>query len=139
VGNIPAAFLSTASLSRAAGVGRETLRFYEEQGLIKPIARTAAGYRQFSQQAVSVITFIKHAQRAGFSLKEIKQLLDLRANEQDTCGVLSEVLGLKLTEIDAELHALQEKRAALVELVSACSKQDAARVCGYVRKGPGCC
>lgn len=131
--------LSTASLAKAAGVGRETLRFYEEQGLIAPRSRSAAGYRQFDKHTVDLIAFIKQTQLAGFSLKEIKRLLGLRANGQDTCGAMSKVLADKLKETDTELAALQARREALRALTNTCEQQDATRACGFVRQGPGCC
>jgi DNA-binding transcriptional MerR regulator len=84
-------YLSTGALARTAGVGGETLRFYEEQGLITPVARTNAGYRQFTTDVVAVIGFIKQTQRAGFSIKEIGHLLRLRADGQDTCGSVSKI------------------------------------------------
>jgi MerR family Zn(II)-responsive transcriptional regulator of zntA len=132
-------FLSTASVCKAANVGRETLRFYEEKGLIKPSARTAAGYRQFAMDIVERIAFIKQTQRAGFSLKEIHSLLSMRATEQDTCGAMAPVLNKKMLQVDLEIAALQERRSALADLASICGRQDANRVCGFVRKGPSCC
>jgi DNA-binding transcriptional MerR regulator len=132
-------YLSTSELGRAAGVGRETLRFYEEEGLIRPTSRSAAGYRRFGRTAVETIAFIKQTQQAGFSLREIKNLLNLRSGEQDTCGALSGVLTDKLNELDAELRTLEERRAALVSLSKTCSQQNSNRICGFVRQGPGCC
>lgn len=132
-------FLSTASLAKATSVGRETLRYYEQQGLIKPVARTAAGYRQFAPDAVATIAFIKQTQCAGFSLSEIGHLLQLREQKKDTCATLAPLFDSKLKEVDAALVVLQEKRAALAELASTCTQQEASRICGFVRKSSGCC
>jgi DNA-binding transcriptional MerR regulator len=131
--------LTTGALARATGLGRETLRFYEEQGLIAPVARTAAGYRQFTMKTIEEIAFIKQTQRAGFSIREISHLLQLRLTNQDTCGALKQILSTKLQGVDAALVALQARRAALGELVLTCSQQDATRICDFVRTGPGCC
>jgi MerR family transcriptional regulator, copper efflux regulator len=134
-----AEYLSTGALARAASVGRETLRFYEEQGLIAPVARTRAGYRQFAMDVVAVIGFIKQCQRAGFSIKEIRHLLQLRANGQDTCGSISELLEHKLKQVDATLLALREQRGTLDQLVQTCAGHDPARLCGFVQEKSGCC
>jgi len=134
-----AKFLSTASVGRAANVGRETLRFYEEKGLIMPAARTAAGYRQFSTDIVERIAFIKQTQSAGFSLKEIHELLRLRTDAQDTCGVIAPVLAKKLQQVDEEIAALQGKRGVLADLAKTCGLHNTSRACEFVRKGPGCC
>jgi MerR family transcriptional regulator, copper efflux regulator len=132
-------FLTTASVGKNANVGRETLRFYEEKGLIKPVGRTAAGYRQFASDIVERIAFIKQTQRAGFTLKEIHELLKLRATSQDSCGAIAPVLAQKLDQVNSDIAALQEKRAVLAELAGTCAQQDATRPCQFVRKGPGCC
>ncbi len=132
-------FLSTAAVAKAAGVGREKLRFYEQKGLINPVARTAAGYRQFSRDAVDTIAFIKQTQRAGFSLKEILQLFRLRSARADTCGAIAPMLGEKLKQLDIDLATLHSQRDALAELANTCGLQDAKRGCGFVGSGPGCC
>ncbi|MGE0114983.1 MAG: MerR family DNA-binding protein [Steroidobacteraceae bacterium] len=139
MGKSTSCFLSTASLSKATGVGRETSRYYEEQGLIKPTGHTTAGYRQFDAALVGTIAFIKQTQRAGFSLSEIGHLLQLRAQEKDTCAALAPLFDSKLKEVDAALVAMQEKRAVLAELASACTQQDASRICRFVRNASGCC
>ena len=132
------AFLSTTALACTAGVGRETLRFYETRGLIKPVLRTAAGYRQYDNTTVERIAFIRQTQQAGFTLKEIRQLLQLHADHTDTCGTLSSILGGKLRELDAHIAAMQIQRTALVELTQQCTDQPAARHCKFVDGKSGC-
>jgi DNA-binding transcriptional MerR regulator len=131
--------LSMAAVSKAANVGRETLRFYEEKGLIKPLARTTAGYRQFTADVIERIGFIKQTQQAGFKLREIQQLLRLRGDNADTCGAISPLLNAKLTQLDSELAALQVKRAALSMLANTCGLNASNQPCNFVRQGQGCC
>jgi len=125
-------YLSSAAVAKAAGVGRETLRFYEEKGLVKPLNRTAAGYRQYSPAAVALIGFIKETQQAGFSLKEIQELLQLRSTAMNTCSNVSEVLNRKLGSIDDEIANLQRKRAIIHSMVSECCASEGGRSCGLV-------
>lgn len=132
-------YLSTAKLSKAAGVGRETLRFYELRGLIKPIARTAAGYRQYDESTVDRIAFVKQTQLSGFTLKEIRHLLQLNADRVDTCGELSKILGNKLLQVNQQLEELRQRRVALLNLANTCSQQSRSRRCDFVAKGSGCC
>lgn len=73
---------SIGQVARRAGVGVETVCFYEREGLLEEPARRASGYRQYAQDAVTQIRFIKRAQQPGFSLKEIQELLTLR---DDAC------------------------------------------------------
>jgi DNA-binding transcriptional MerR regulator len=112
--------LTTSDVMKRAGVGRETLRFYEEQGLIEPISRTASGYRQFTPTVVEVITFIKDTQQAGFSLKEIKVLLKLRASTMNTCDNVGALLDTKRRAIDDEIAAWQRKRTVIDAMIGNC-------------------
>src|SRR5437764_228181 len=77
--------LSIGQVARRAGVGVETVRFYEREGLLEEPPRRASGYRQYSEQVVKRIHFIKRAQKLGFSLKEITELLLLRVDGQTSC------------------------------------------------------
>ncbi len=70
--------LSIGQVARRAGVGVETVRFYEREGLLEEPPRRASGYRQYSEQVVKRLHFIKRAKQLGFSLKEISELLLLR-------------------------------------------------------------
>ncbi len=74
--------LSIGQVARRAGVGVETVRFYEREGLLEEPPRRTSGYRQYSEQVVKRIHFIKRAQKLGFSLKEITELLMLRVDGQ---------------------------------------------------------
>jgi len=74
--------LSIGKVARRAGVGVETVRFYEREGLLEEPPRRTSGYRQYSEQVVKRIHFIKRAQKLGFSLKEITELLMLRVDGQ---------------------------------------------------------
>ena len=77
---VEAASLSIGKVARRAGIGVETIRFYEREGLLAPPARKASGYRIYSEQVLSRIQFIRHAKDLGFSLREIKELLQLKEN-----------------------------------------------------------
>lgn len=134
-----AIYLSTAKLSKATGIGRETLRFYETRGLIKPIKRTSAGYRQYDTSVIDRIGFIKQTQLAGFTLKEIKHLLQLNADKADTCGEMRKLMDDKLKQVEALLTETQQRHAAILNLVSTCSEQNESRRCDFVVKGQGCC
>ena len=78
--------LSIGQVARRAEVGVETVRFYEREGLLEEPPRRASGYRQYSEQVVKRIHFIKRAQQLGFSLKEITELLLLRVDKRINFG-----------------------------------------------------
>lgn len=80
------AILRTGELARQAGVNVETLRFYERKGLLPAPPRRASGYREYPAEAVGLVRFIRRAKELGFSLREIKELLNIRAGPRATCA-----------------------------------------------------
>lgn len=121
--------LSIGQVARQAGVGVETIRFYEREGLIEEPARRISGYRQYSEQVVKRIHFIKRAQRLGFSLKEITELLLLRVDAQTTCEEVKQRTDAKIAEVERKLVELQRMRQALLQVASLCTGQGPASAC----------
>ena len=115
--------LTIGELAREAHVNRETVRYYERRRLIQPPARSMAGYRVFSDDALRRLRFIRHAKLLGFSLKEIKELLALRVHSIDTCDRVRQRTMIKIADIERKIAALQDMRRTLGELVSACSRR----------------
>lgn len=103
-------------LAEAAGTTAKTLRFYEEQGLLPPAERTAAGYRDYAPEAVARIDFVHRGQAAGLTLAQIKQILDIRDHGQAPCEPVRDLLDTRLADIEqqiAQLSALRDTIAAL--------------------------
>lgn len=113
--------LTIGQVAKHAGVGVETVRFYERQGLLDEPPRRASGYRQYTPEAVTRIQFIKRAKELGFSLKEITELLSLRVDPATTCGEVKQRAEAKIADINAKLRDLQQMKEALTTLVAACS------------------
>ena len=112
--------MSIGELARDTGVNVETVRYYERRGLLAPPARTRAGYRKFDSEAVRQIRFIKRAQGLGFTLKEIHELLTLRADPETTCADVKTRAQAKIEDIDGKLRLLSAMRQALAELAETC-------------------
>src|SRR5262245_29194070 len=112
--------LTSGQLAKQAGVGVETLRFYEREGLLVKPARTASGYRQYPANAVKRVQFIRRAQLLGFLLKDIKELLALRDDPDDGSQAVRELAVAKLADIEERIKDLETMRAELTRLVAAC-------------------
>ena len=112
--------LRTGELAGRAGVNVETIRFYERRGLLPRPPRTAAGYRAYSPEFVRRVRFIKRAQDLGFSLREVKELLALRAEPGTTCGDVRRQAEAKLADIADKIADLQRMKKALYRLSAAC-------------------
>ena len=121
--------MKRGQLANAAGVHAETIRFYEQKGLIPKPSRSAAGYKQYSEDYIDRIRFIKRAQDLGFTLKEILELLSLRlAPDSDRADVRRQV-DEKINDIELKMVDLQRIKTALDELVSCCSGRGSTREC----------
>ena len=96
--------LTIGALARAAEVGVETIRFYERRGLLAEPPRTAAGYRQYPVNTVDRLRFIRRAQRLGFTLSEISELLELRVDEVAACGTVEVRARDKLADIEGKIE-----------------------------------
>lgn len=115
--------MSIGELARDTGVNVETVRYYERRGLLSPPPRTRTGYRRFNAEAARQIRFIKRAQGLGFTLKEIHDLLTLRADPDTTCADVKTRAQAKIEDIDSKLRLLNEMRRALAELAETCGGQ----------------
>jgi len=121
--------LSIGQVARRAGVGVETVRFYEREGLLEEPPRRASGYRQYSEQVVTRLHFIKRAQQLGFSLKEIIELLRLRVDAQTSCDEVKQRTEAKIAEVERKLVELQHMRQALLQVHSLCRGSGPASHC----------
>ncbi|HEX6481236.1 MAG TPA: MerR family transcriptional regulator [Ktedonobacteraceae bacterium] len=121
--------LTIGQVAHQAGVGVETIRFYEREGLLEEPIRRASGYRQYSEQVVQRIHFIKRAQKLGFSLKEIAELLLLRVDAQTSCEEVQQRAGAKIAEVERKLIELQRMRQALLHVAALCTGQGPASAC----------
>lgn len=114
------ATLKIGELAKEAGVGVETVRFYERQGLLQDPERKESGYRLYDQDTVRILKFIRRAKELGFTLREIKSLLELRENTSTSRTEVREQVRKKLIEIDAKIDDLNRMRIGLQTLVDRC-------------------
>ncbi|WP_159928225.1 MerR family transcriptional regulator [Nocardia sputi] len=112
--------LRTSRLAAAAGVNTQTLRYYERRGLLAEPERSLGGHRLYPQEALTVLRVIKAAQRLGFTLEEIAELLDLtRIGRRRADAGLQARATAKLAEIDAKLAELTAVRDTLRAAIAA--------------------
>ena len=124
--------LPTGELAKRAGVGIQTIRFYERKGLIAVPPRTQSGYRRYPPDAVDRIRFIRRAQKLGFSLKDVAELLELKLDPRGDCGPVREKVARKLGEIDGKLADLGRMRRALASVADDCAGDGPVRDCAIL-------
>ena len=110
--------LLSGELAERAGVNVQTLRYYERRGLLAAPARRPSGQREYSADAVWLLQTIKAAQRLGFTLAEIEELLSLSEHRRGT-GELHRRAEAKVAEIDARIDQLTRMRLALQAVLAA--------------------
>ena len=113
--------LTIGELAKQAGVGVETIRFYERKGLIARPPRPRNGYRRYEAQVAERIRFIRQAQELGFTLMEIAQLLALRVDPRTSCADVKGKSEEKIAGIDGRIRGLRRMRDALVKITRTCS------------------
>jgi len=110
-------------LAKAAGVGVETVRYYQRRGLLPEPARPPGEIRRYAEADMKRLRFIRSAQAAGFTLNEIKELLDLDA--ADDRARARELAAARVGELDSKIEQMRDARDALSELAAACAKMRA--------------
>ncbi|MBI5466827.1 MAG: MerR family DNA-binding protein [Candidatus Kerfeldbacteria bacterium] len=121
--------LNIGTLATLAKVNRETIRFYQRNGLLGDTHRSAAGYRQFTQRDLQRVIFIRRAKDMGFSLAEIRELLAVADGEVVRCAEVRAVARRALTGVESRLTQLRRFHRVLTALV---------RQCRNTRRSNGC-
>jgi MerR family transcriptional regulator, mercuric resistance operon regulatory protein len=120
--------LTIGKLARAANVGVETVRFYQRRALIEEPSKPKHHQRRYSNRTLERLKFIRRAQAAGFTLREIATLLDLGTNR---CADVRSLARSKLIQIDRQLAEFHLIRGRLEELLKECGRTGS-RECGMV-------
>jgi MerR family copper efflux transcriptional regulator len=123
--------MGIGALAKRAGVGIDTVRYYERNGLLTPQSRLSSGYRRYSELELARLRFIRRAQALGFTLKEVRELLSLSA-QRDVARVKRSAQA-KLTDVGRRIAELKRVRAALSKLIAACPGHGRAADCPILK------
>lgn len=125
--------MSIGQAASQAGVGIETVRFYERQGLIeRPRKPEGTGVRCYPADLVKRIRFIREAQQLGFTLREASELLALRADPSASCLEVREQATAKLQDVRQKIERLRQIGAALESLIASCPGRGALQACSIM-------
>lgn len=103
-------------IAKELGISPKTIRWYEAQGLLAEPGRTESGYRSYSIEDIEHLKFIRKAFAFGFSSKEIKDILDLRAHGASPCNLVIGLIGGKISAVQQQIKDLQQLEQELTEL-----------------------
>jgi DNA-binding transcriptional MerR regulator len=110
--------ISIGELAREVGCKVQTIRWYEEVGLLPPPARTEGGHRLYGRGLASRLAFVRHAREFGFPIEAIRTLLDLADHPERPCAEAHAVAGAQLAEVEEKLRRLAALRSELVRMTS---------------------
>lgn len=126
--------LKIGEVSKRSGIGIEALRFYEKSGLLDQPERTDSGYRVYDAKVLERLAFIKQAQVLGFSLEEIRRIIDEKRLGQSPCAEVRELVRLRLQELDERLQEMQRYRQELAATLAEWDSSGEAQghICGLI-------
>lgn len=123
------ALVTIGRLARRAGLGAETLRHYERLGLIRPARRSAANYRLYGPETARRLAFIQRARALGFSLAEIRELLDLHHYAEASAAEVKALTERRIEAVEAKITDLERMRAGLAALSEQCDGRGGSQEC----------
>jgi MerR family copper efflux transcriptional regulator len=126
--------LKIGEVSRRSGVGVEALRFYEKGGLLDSPSRTFSGYRVYGEEVLERLAFIKRAQALGFSLDEIRRIIDDARKGESPCDEVREIVRRRLAELDERMREMRLYRKELAETLEEWDEKGRApgHICGLI-------
>ena len=112
--------MNIGTVAEQSGVPAKTIRYYESIGLITPAARELNGYRRYGSTDMRTLSFIKRARGLGFSVEEVRDLLDLWGNRKRASATVKGLAEEHLQALDRKIEELQSIRRTLAQLITQC-------------------
>ena len=116
-------------LAESSGLASSAIRYYEGHGLIEPIARTESNYRLFGPESLSRLRFIQAAKLAGFTLDDIRRLIEIRGESRSPCSDVKRLVGKRREELKRKLRELENAQAMLDSYIDLCEKTTSIKHC----------
>lgn len=119
----PKRLIQIGEAAERAALSIDAIRFYERRALLPKAPRTTGRFRLYTAGDVTRLTFIKRMQGLGFSLQEIRQLLDLRERIRDACGEVRDLLKTKLAKVRDKIRELEKLEQELALDLRKCNRE----------------
>ena len=117
-------------VARAGGVGVETIRFYEREGLIEQPPKPVRGWREYGDKQLLQLSYVRLGQELGLTLRDARALQDLAKGERSAfCAAVRETVAARLAQIDREIAELRKKRLGLSRWLTQCKARGDAQDC----------
>lgn len=132
--------LTIGTLAKRTGTKVQTVRYYEQIGLLPEPGRTTGGQRRYGDSDLDRLAFIRHARQLGFTLEAIRELLDLSDNPGRSCADVDRIAHRQLKEVDVRIARLEALRKELKRMLGECRRDTVAdcRVLEVLRDHAAC-
>ena len=124
--------LKIGQLAKASGATIDTIRFYEDKGLLSPKSRSESGYRFYDDDALNILLFIQTAKELGFTLSEIKEFLEIQISKKGKCSLTQLKIDEKITDIDKKISDLKNIKKALKNVSVKCNTTSMEDSCHFL-------
>lgn len=120
-------------LASRADVDIQTVHYYERRRLLLPVGRTMAGYRLYDKGSLERLLFIRRAKELGFTLEEIRGLVDWSVESAESCDSVKEKALEKLRDVEEKIKALGSLKMILIDLVDSCERHSPTEACPILK------
>jgi MerR family copper efflux transcriptional regulator len=124
--------MKIGEIAKRSGIGIETIRYYERERLLLEPERRPSGYRQYDESTVERLEYIRRAKELGFTLAEIRDLLDLSFADHAGCDHIRQRAEAKVADIDGKIRSLQQMKRSLGKIVERCRTRNSTEDCPLV-------
>lgn len=121
-------------IAKRSGIGIETIRYYEREGLLEEPKRRPSGYRQYDVSTLERLEYIRGAKELGFTLAEIRELLELSFTTHEGCEHIQKKAETKLVDIEDKIRSLRKMRRSLSSILERCRSRNSAESCPLVHQ-----
>lgn len=124
--------MKIGELASAAGVQIPTIRFYEQEALLPPPARTAGNYRRYDESHVQRLAFVRHCRSLDMSLDDVRVLLKFKDRQRGPCDEVNELLDKHILQLAKRIEELKSLEGQLIALRAQCCEGQVAERCGIL-------
>jgi len=124
--------LKIGQLAKASGATIDTIRFYEDKGLLSPKSRSDSGYRFYGDEALNILLFIQTGKDLGFTLSEIKEFLKIQVSKKGKCSLTQIKIDEKITDVDKKISDLKNIKKALKNVSEKCNTSNTGDICHFL-------
>ena len=121
--------MKIGEIAKRTQIGIETIRYYEREGLLQEPERRPSGYRQYGEATVERLEYISRAKALGFTLAEIRELLELSISAHACCDHIRQRAEVKMIDIENKIRSLRKMKRSLGRILAQCKAQDSAGEC----------